>query len=356
MRLGPFVGRILLAVGVLLALYGLGWSLLRASTVLQVVAVSAAGAYLINPAVRRLQSRGMGRSTAIAAVFLGSFTLLAVSLYLLVPVAERQVRQVGEQMQGVMATSQVQVGRLQAMLDQRLPAGLVGSYDLQGVLDARVASLSRRVREGLTEVLAGIAANLMYVVLFPLFTFLLLHDGPRLYHRLLGALPNRYFEVCQRLFTRIDDQLGGYMRGVLVVTFCVAAVSTLGLWICGMRYFFVVGPLMGLLNIIPIFGPLVGMGIAAVAMLLQTGELVSVVGPVLVGVFSQVLDNVAFTPIAVSRSVHLHPLLVLVTTMAGGELLGLAGLLLAVPVTATVKVVWQAVEEARQSRRLTVQP
>ena len=94
------------------------------------------------------------------------------------------------------------------------------------------------------------------------------------------------------------------------------------------------------------------MGVAALAMILQTGEPGSVLGPILVGVTAQILDNVAFTPIAVSRSVNLHPLPVLLATLAGGELLGLVGLLLAVPFAATVKVVWQAVQEARQSQRL----
>jgi predicted PurR-regulated permease PerM len=126
-------------------------------------------------------------------------------------------------------------------------------------------------------------------------------------------------------------------------------VGTIGLWIAGMEYFFIVGPLMGLLNIIPVFGPMIGMAVAAGAMLFQTGEPGSIVGPVVVGLVAQVLDNVAFTPIAVSRSVNLHPLLVLMMTLIGGELLGLVGLILAVPVTATAKVVIRAVQEA--SRR-----
>jgi len=118
-----------------------------------------------------------------------------------------------------------------------------------------------------------------------------------------------------------------------------------------LNYFFIIGPLMGLLNIIPIFGPMIGMAIAAVAMIFQTGEPGSVVGPILVGATAQVLDNTFFTPIAVSRSVDLHPLLVLLVTLCGGELFGLVGLLLAVPITATVKVVWQVMREARESTR-----
>jgi predicted PurR-regulated permease PerM len=199
-----------------------------------------------------------------------------------------------------------------------------------------------------------VASNLIYVFLLPMITFLLLQDGPRFFYKVVQAVPNRYFELIHRLIKRIDEQLGSYIRGILVVAFCVGNVATVGLWLCGMKFFFIVGPTMGLLNIIPIFGPLIGMGMAAVAMVLQTGEVSSIVGPILVGIIAQVLDNVAFTPIAVSRSVDLHPLLVLLATLTGGELFGLVGLLLAVPAMAMVKVVWQAVREARQSRRFAV--
>lgn len=204
------------------------------------------------------------------------------------------------------------------------------------------------------SLLLAIASNFIYVFLLPMITFLLLQDAPIFISALIGSVPNRYFEVFHRLVNRIDEQLGGYIRGVMVVTFCVASVSTLGLWIVGLKYFFVVGPLMGLLNIIPIFGPIIGMGFAAIVMLFQTGDPGSVVGPLIVGMTAQVLDNVAFTPVAVSKSVDLHPLLVLLMTLIGGELFGLIGLLLAVPITATVKVVIQAVREAMQNRRFAV--
>ena len=351
MKLGPFIGRILLVVILLLTLYGLGWSLLNIGTVVRVLAIACLSAYLVNPIVKRLQSRGMGRSMAIAAVFLAFFTVLAVTFYLLVPVIQHQVVQISKQVQGFVASSDEHIARLQVVLEEELPEDFMKGRDLKSEIDTRLQGLAGQAIAVVTGLLLAVASNLIYVFLLPMIIFLLLQDGPFFHAQLINAVPNRYFEVVYRLINRVDDQLGGYIRGVLMVTFCVGVVSTIGLWICGMRYFFVVGPLMGLLNMIPIFGPMIGMGIAAVAMLFQTGDPGSIVGPILVGVTAQVLDNVAFTPIAVSRSVSLHPLLVLLMTLIGGELLGLVGLLLAVPATATVKVVCQAVKEARHSAR-----
>ena len=351
MRLGPLIGRVLAIVAVLLALYGLGWSVLNIGTVVRVLAIACFSAYLVNPVVKRLQSRGMSRSMAIASVFLAFLTGLAVVFYLLVPVVERQVAQIGQEVKGFASNSDEHVARLQVVLEEKLPGDFMKDRDLKAELDQRLQGIAAQAVGVVTAILLAVASNLIYVFLLPMMVFLILADAPFFQRQLIKSIPNRYFEVAHRLIDRIDDQLGGYMRGVLVVTFCVGTVSTVGLWICGMKYFFVIGPLLGLLNMIPIFGPMVGMAIAAVVMLFQTGEPAAVVGPIVVGVTAQVLDNVAFTPIAVSRSVDLHPLLVLLMTLIGGELLGLVGLLLAVPVTATAKVVLQAIGEARMSRR-----
>jgi predicted PurR-regulated permease PerM len=352
MKAGALVLRVLLVSLVLGLVYSLGWAVLRAETVLRAVGLACGAAYLVNPVVRRLQSRGMARSMAIAAVFLALFSALAVGFSMLAPVVQQQVQQVGQQVQRFMASSDAHVARLEVVLRERLPAGMMEGRDLKAIVDSRVQSIAAQLVGLVTSLLLAVGSNLAYVFLLPMMTFLVLQDGPRFFAYLIGSTPNRYFEAGQRLMQRIDEQLGGYARGVLVVSFCVGVVDTVGLWVCGLNYFFVLGPLMGLMNVVPIFGSLAGIALAALAMLLQTGEPISMLGPVLVGVTAQVLDNVAFTPIAVSRSVDLHPLLVLVATLMGGELFGLLGLLLAVPFLATIKVIWQAVAETRTSHRL----
>jgi predicted PurR-regulated permease PerM len=341
------IGRTLLIVLVLLTIFGLGWSLIQVENVLKILGLAALAAYLVNPLVKRLQSRGMNRTMAILAIFLALLTVLSGTSYLLVPMAKRQAIQIFGQLQAFIDSSDAGLARLQTTLEAQLPEGLMEDADLKTRFSTWLEDFAQEAVRTVTRLLLSIASNLVYVFLLPMFVFLILQDGPGFYRRLVQATPNTYFEVVHRLLHRIDMQLGSYMRGVLVVAFCVATVATVGLKLCGMKYFFVIGPLMGILNIIPIFGPLVGTGLAAVAMVLQTGELGSVLGPVIVGSLAQILDNIAFTPIAVSRSVNLHPLLVLVATLCGNALFGTLGLLLAVPVVTIIKVIWQSVQEVR---------
>lgn len=352
MKLAAFSARVLVLIVILLLLFSLGWGLAHVKTVGKMLALACLWAYLVNPLVKRLQSRGLGRSMAIAAVFLALFTGVATTCFLLAPVVQQQLAKISGEVEQVVASSQTHIARLQVILNETLPGAFMEGRDLNAEFHAAFDAWSAQVVGATTDLVVGLAANAIYIVLLPMVTFFLLLDGPAFFSALIDAVPNRYFEVVHRLITRIDDQLGGYIRGVLVVTVCVGVVSTAGLWLCGMDYFFVVGPLNGLLNIIPIFGPMVGMGVSGLAMILQTGEPASALGPILVGAGAQVMDNIAFTPIALSRSVDLHPLLVLVMTLLGGEMFGLLGLLLAVPVTATVKVVGQAVREAVQGHRL----
>ena len=343
-----FLGRTLLIVLVLLMIFGMGWSLMQVENILKILGLAALAAYLINPLVRRLQSQGLNRSLAILAVFLALLTLMACSFYFLVPMVKNQAVQISGQMKAFINSSDEELARWQSWLEMQLPASFMEGYDLKTRVDIWLETFVKEAISIVTWLLLSVVSNLVYVFLLPMFVFLMLQDAPIFYRRFIHSMPNAYFEIVHRLLHRVDIQLGSYMRGVLIVAFCVGTVATIGLKFCGMKYFFIIGPLMGLLNIIPLFGPLVGTALAAVAMILQTGELGSIGGPVLVGLSAQILDNIAFTPIAVSRSVNLHPLVVLVATLCGNALLGTLGLLLAVPVVTIVKVVWQSVQEVRQ--------
>jgi len=339
---------VLLILGVLGLTGAAGWMVVHAATVLRALGIAAVGAYLVNPLVRRLQNRGMPRDLAIAAVFVGFLSVLAVAAFLVAPVLQQQAESVSAQVEQFLAASGGHVERVQAWLGRRLPAGLLAERNLKQEFDARVHAAAQQSVRLVTAFAIGAASQAVYLILLPMMVFFLLRDGPTFLVQLLRAVPNRYLESAQRLLHRTDEQLGGYIRGVLVVSLCVGIVDTIGLWLCDLRYFFVVGPLMGLLNIVPIFGSIAGIVLAALAMVLQTAQPSSVLGPIVVGLTAQALENAFFTPIAVSRSVSLHPLAVLVATLAGGELFGLVGLLLAVPCLATVKVVWQVVQESRQ--------
>lgn len=144
MKLTAFVGRLFVVIAILASLYALGWSLTNVGTILRVIFIAALAAYLVNPIVKRLQGRGMAREMAIASVFLGFITFLALAVYLVLPVARQQLVQIGSQIEGFSDSRDEHVARLQVVLEEKLPGDMMKDVDLKDRIDTGMTKLSAR--------------------------------------------------------------------------------------------------------------------------------------------------------------------------------------------------------------------
>ena len=136
---------------------------------------------------------------------------------------------------------------------------------------------------------------------------------------------------------RLNRAIGGFFRGQLVVAAIVGVLCSIGLGVIGLKFWFLIGMIAGLFNVIPLIGPWVG-GIPGVTIALTTGSPLQALLVVVVMVGVQQIDNHFITPQVMQRTVHLHPAVVILALVAGGSLAGFFGLLLAVPVTAVLKI------------------
>ena len=179
-----------------------------------------------------------------------------------------------------------------------------------------------------------------FFIIVPFVLFFFLGQGRTIKRAIIELVPNRYFELVLNLLYRIDGQLGGYVRGMVLSVIIVSLLSSIGLYFIGLEHFLLIGVLAGLANVIPYLGPLIGIVAGIIATVLQYSTLsFGVVLPVII-VFAivQLVDNVFIAPMVVGRSVNLHPLLVIFAVLVGSELFGAVGMLLAVPTTAVIKV------------------
>jgi predicted PurR-regulated permease PerM len=136
---------------------------------------------------------------------------------------------------------------------------------------------------------------------------------------------------------RLNRAIGGFFRGQLVVAAIVGVLCSIGLGVIGLKFWFLIGMIAGLFNVIPLIGPWVG-GIPGVTIALTTGSPLQALLVILVMVGVQQIDNHFITPQVMQRTVHLHPAVVILALVAGGSLAGFFGLLLAVPVAAVLKI------------------
>lgn len=238
---------------------------------------------------------------------------------------------------------------LQARLEVSLP--MLKGKDVGGAVNEKLQNMATDLLKETPGLIGQVLSGLTFIIIVPLVLFFFLAEGRTIKRALIELVPNQYFEMVLNLLYRIDVQLGGYIRGMVLSVMIISLLSISGLYIIDLEYFLVIGTLAGIANIIPYLGPLIGIVAGVIAAALQYSALsVGVVVPVvIVFLFVQIMDNVFVAPVVVARSVNLHPLIVIFVVLVGSQLFGAVGMLLAVPATAVIKVSAQTIYEGLRS-------
>lgn len=199
--------------------------------------------------------------------------------------------------------------------------------------------------------LSPLGALFLTALLVPFFAFFFLKDGKRAMGTLMDRLPPRHVETSVAVWCEIDRLIGRYLRGVAMDGIAVGILTSLGLWAAGLPYPMLLGAVTGFANMVPLLGPLLGAASASLVALTQGLGLTGVGRVLLVFVAIKVLDDTVLQPLTIGRSVHLHPLLVVISIVAGEEAFGVLGMFVAVPlVTALGQAVSLLLERQRTLR------
>ncbi|KAB7627291.1 AI-2E family transporter [Alkalilimnicola sp. S0819] len=302
--------------------------------------VAALFAYLGDPVTDRLEAWGLGRTTAVLVVFTAlSLTVLLV-LLLLLPLLGEQLRYLQSRLPLILDWLQsTALPWLQARLS--LDPELFQFERLRGIVlenPGQTSDVLGLITSRLTSSGLALAAWLANLALIPVVTFYLLRDWDLLMARLRALLPSRAQDTTLKLARECDEVLSAFLRGQLLVMAALALLYSSGLWLLGLELALLIGVIAGLVNIVPYLGFIVGIIAATVAAWFQFGaawQLFAVWGVFLLG---QVLEGSVLTPLLVGDRIGLHPVAVIFAVLAGGELFGFVGILLALPVAAVLMV------------------
>ena len=182
-------------------------------------------------------------------------------------------------------------------------------------------------------------AGLVAIVLAPVLAFYVLSDLPRLSEGVRRLVPPRSRSEAVDVTQRILRTVGAYVRGQLLVATFVAVATSIGLLVVGLPFWALVGVAAGLFNLIPFVGPFVGGLLGALIALTVGNGLGQAVAVVVVMVIVQQVDNHVITPGVLSRTVHVHPITIILTLAAAASLFGILGMLVAIPLLAATKLV-----------------
>jgi len=291
--------------------------------------------FCLSPVVDYMEGEGINRTLAVILLILLTLVILLILWRLTWPTVQTEIGSF--QKNAPSYARKIQDGLNQGMKLLEKKTGFVPEGVLQSAVQKRIDHLTSGM-EDISFLMKTVAHFVVTLLLIPVIVFFFLKDGRRIKKVLITYVPNKYFETFLTLFHEIGQQISGYIRGQLADSFFVGVLAIIGLYWFGINYAILIGAVAGIVNIVPYVGPLLGFTFGGLLMLIDTGSIVDVVQVLGVLAFVKALDDLAITPLIVSRSVKVHPLMVMILISFGGTIHGIWGMLLAVPLYCTMKV------------------
>jgi predicted PurR-regulated permease PerM len=348
----------------------LGAVLVRFQQMIAPLVLSVILAYLLRPVVYTLTQRTrLSWRAASALVYL---VLLVVIVTLLTVTGIALAQQVQGLYNAVVDIAADPVGRLEAILSEPITLGpftidlsrpfTIGPFGpfqldirsgdwapiLQQVFDAIQPALSR-TGTFITNLASGTASTLGWILFILVISYYLLNDLSNIGLSIERIVPDEYEYDVKRLLSELGPIWNAFLRGQITLGLVMGLVVGITMWVLGVRYAVVLGLLAGVLEFVPIIGPLIAGGAAVIVALFQDSNylglnpLTFAIVVLIASVLLQQIENNFLVPRILGGSLNLHPIVILVGALIAANLAGIIGLLLSAPVMATLRLFGQYV-------------
>lgn len=290
-------------------------------------------AYLLHPLIEKLYEKGVPRTLAILLIYVLFFGGVGYGVYKGTPVVIAQLQEINTNFpqfvsmyDGWMDGVTEQTENFPQFIGEKIKEMFVGiEVKLQSVLD-KAMSTAR-----------GLLDSLLIIFLIPFIVFYILKDYGEFYHIFWKLVPKKWRKDGQQLAKEIDTSLGNYIRGQLFVCFILGSVAVILFWFIGLKYPLLLGIIVGVTDIIPYFGPVLG-AIPAL-MIAATVSTKLVIKTTITIIILQFVESNILSPYIVGKSLRMHPVVIMFALLVGGEVAGVVGLLLSVPILAVVRTI-----------------
>lgn len=334
--------KILLTIALLLLVLTAA-ALYYSSAVFLQLFIAFALAYILNPAVAFLERKGLKRLYGILIVFTAALVVCTgFTVFMIASVSSELSNMQPNLPAYAHHLYEITPPAVKGYLNIETPDKLALRMD-ELLQQARTAApgllkpLLTFLQKALTSTISVVLALLGYLII-PVYLFYLLFDLPQLKRFIESFIPERFRSVYSEKLAEVDTVLSGFVRGQLSVCAILALLYSIGLYFIGIDLAIAIGTLAGVTFIIPYVGTIIGICLSVVMALLKFNDILH---PLLcLGWFGlvQALEGMVITPKVVGDTVGLHPLVAIVALLIGGQLFGIFGMLLAVPVTAVLQV------------------
>lgn len=306
--------------------------------------IAAILAYIANPLVNKIDAFqfkrfSLSRTLATLIVMTLLFAIILLILLIVVPLMQKEILLLSQKLPVYFSAAKT---NLEPWLQKNFGVAIdIDFAQIRQILTENwktTGNFAKNIALSLSTQGLAIIGWLANLILIPMVLFYLLVDWNSIIEKISHLIPRKFIAKTSEVASEIDAVLAEFLRGQLTVMILMSIFYAAGLWIVGLELALPIGILSGLLGFVPYLGIGIGLGLAILSALLQFGTLHDLIPILIVFGLGQVLESMALTPWLVGDRIGLHPLVVIFALMAGGQLFGFAGVLLALPVSAAIAV------------------
>ncbi len=300
--------------------------------------------YLLYPFVEKLHRQGLQRGLSVLIIYVIFFGGTGYGIYKGFPAFLNQLKELSENIPRFIELYDQWAG----IIEKKTKSWPLGIHEH---IDKGLMALNNGIENFIRRIwnfFIWLADAFFLIVLIPFIAFYMLKDIDYLKKAFWSFIPERWRKPAHYFIIKVDESLGNYIRGQLIVCLTVGIVSSFFFWLMKLEYPLLLGSFIGITNVIPYFGPIIGI-VPAVAVAVHHS--VKMIIFVILFVFGlQFLEGNVLSPLIVGKSLRMHPLLIIFSILIGGEAGGIIGLIVAVPIVAVIKTAGiQAIEQFKRN-------
>jgi predicted PurR-regulated permease PerM len=307
--------------------------------------MSLAMTMVLKPLVDYLENKGIPRPAAILGLYVIFGGLGVFALITIYPIIVLQVSNLTSSLDNEHLSAMLK--DMAASISQQIP--FIKADAISEKLNTILPELGKRAEESLTSALSLVAS----VIIVPFITFFLLNDYYKMQKALIENVPNKYFEMALNVVYKLEGQLSKYIRGVCIESLTVAILYIAAYYIIGIQYATVLGLVGGIMNIIPLAGPFIGAIPVLIVSIIQFGDFRMLLPIIISTIVVQQLDEIFVQPNVYGKILNMHPLTIIIVILLGSQLLGVLGMVLAIPIYTIITVTARETNWGLKSYRIT---
>ena len=303
------------------------------SDIIIIFVISVFLAFIFDPLVTMLEQEGFNRSASALFIFIGVGLFVYLGLSFIIPKFTFQMNHFLQTLHEFDINDQLT--KVEKEIQAFIPSFPTG--EISKSVDGFIKNLIKNPFESVSVLLSSIFTIAAILIIVPFITFFLLKDSRNILQGILHITPNKYFEMSYYITKKVSMQIGRFVRAWIFDATFVGTFCGVGFYIIGIENALPLGVIAGLGHLVPYLGPIIGGIPAAIISIIQFGDLSHIPYIILILTIIYTLDNGFVQPYVFSKSVDMHPIIIILLIISGSQLFGVLGMLLAVPTAAVVR-------------------